>query len=105
MKALVTFRYRVTELWWQALRKRSHRDGTTWERARKIAADGLPQPKILHPWPDERFAVKHPRWEPYAGCVRRSWYELASASLVRPKPSKQDGSESYGHHGNVRSGA
>jgi hypothetical protein len=40
-----------------------------------------------------------------AGCVRRSWYELASASLVRPKPSKQDGSESYGRHGNVGSGA
>ena len=51
------------------------------------------------------FAVKHPRWEPDAGCVRRSWYELASASLVRPKPSKQDGSESYGRHGNVGSGA
>jgi hypothetical protein len=43
--------------------------------------------------------------EPDAGCVRRSWYELASASLVRPKPSKQDGSESYGRHGNVGSGA
>ena len=43
--------------------------------------------------------------EPDAGCVRRSWYELASASLVRPKPSKQDGSESYGLHGNVVSGA
>jgi len=52
-----------------------------------------------------RPAVQHPRWEPYAGCVRRSWYELASASLVRPKPSKQDGSESYGRHGNVGSGA
>jgi hypothetical protein len=52
-----------------------------------------------------RPAVKHPRWEPYAGCVRRSWYELASASLVRPKPSKQGGSESYGRHGNVGSGA
>jgi len=45
------------------------------------------------------------RREPTAGCVRRSWYELASASLVRPKPSKQDGSESYGLHGNVGSGA
>jgi ATPase subunit of ABC transporter with duplicated ATPase domains len=43
--------------------------------------------------------------QPDAGCVRRSWYELASASLVRPKPSKQDGSESYGRHGNVGSGA
>ena len=28
--------------------------------------DWLPKPKILHPWPDARFAVRHPRWEPYA---------------------------------------
>ena len=52
-----------------------------------------------------RFCRHYPRWEPDAGCVRRSWYELASASLARPKPSKQDGSESYGRHGNVGSGA
>ena len=33
----------------------------------KLADDWLPKPRILHPWPSERFAVKHPRWEPYAG--------------------------------------
>jgi len=60
----------------------------------------------LHGPPKPRTAQwYHPRQEPGAGCVRRSWYELASASLVRPKPSKQDGSESYGRHGNVGSGA
>ena len=26
----------------------------------------LPKPKILHPWPQDRFAVKHPRWKPGA---------------------------------------
>ena len=31
------------------------------------ADDWLPQPHILHPWPNRRFAVRHPRWEPYAG--------------------------------------
>ena len=32
----------------------------------------LPLPRILHPWPRIRFAVKHPRWEPNAliGLVR-----------------------------------
>ncbi|HEY2013215.1 MAG TPA: hypothetical protein VGH38_06910 [Bryobacteraceae bacterium] len=105
MPALVMFRRRVTEIWWRTLKRRSQRDKTTWQRAREIADDWLPKPKILHPWPSERFAVKHPRWVPYAGCVRRSWYEPASANLVRPKPSKQDGSESYGRHGNVGSGA
>ena len=67
MPALVVFRYRVTELWQRALKQRSQRDKTTWQRARKIADDWLPKPKILHPWPSDRFAVKHPRWEPYAG--------------------------------------
>jgi hypothetical protein len=39
----------------------------TWERITKLAADYLPQPKTLHPWPQQRFAVRHPRWEPRAG--------------------------------------
>jgi glycogen phosphorylase len=43
--------------------------------------------------------------EPDAGCDRRSWYELASASLVRPKLSKRDGSESCGRRGNAGSEA
>jgi RNA-directed DNA polymerase len=67
MEALVIFRERVIGLWREALKKRGHRDKTTWVRARKIADDWLPKPKILHPWPDIRFAVKHPRWKPYAG--------------------------------------
>ena len=34
---------------------------------KRLADDFLPKPRILHPWPEQRFAVKHPRWEPYAG--------------------------------------
>ncbi len=67
LPALVAFRRRVTEIWWRTLKRRSQRDKTTWKRAREIADHWLPKPKILHPWPAERFAVKHPRWEPYAG--------------------------------------
>jgi hypothetical protein len=26
-----------------------------------LADDWLPKPRILHPWPNQRFAVKHPR--------------------------------------------
>jgi hypothetical protein len=36
-------------------------------RMRKLVDAWLPPPRILHPWPQQRFAVKHPRWEPYAG--------------------------------------
>jgi hypothetical protein len=53
-------------LWRRTLRRRSQKDGMTWERITKIAGACLPQPRILYPWPVRRFAVKHPRWEPIA---------------------------------------
>ena len=71
-RALAAFRYHVLDLWRRTLRRRSQKDGATWERIAKMADDWLPKPRILHPWPQQRFAVKHPRWEPDAGCDRRS---------------------------------
>ncbi len=65
--ALRAFRDHVRDLWPRSLRRRSQRDFTTYERTKKLADDWLPKPRILHPWPRDRFAVKHPRWEPYAG--------------------------------------
>ncbi len=65
-RALVTFRFRVIDLWTRTLRRRSQKDRTTWERIKWLANDFLPKPRILHPWPEKRFAVRHPRWEPYA---------------------------------------
>ena len=59
--------HHVTVLWHHTLKRRSQKDRTTWERITKLAADYLPQPKTLHPWPQQRFAVRHPRWEPRAG--------------------------------------
>ena len=63
---LVVFRKHVIRLWKRALNRRSNRDKISWDRIEKIAADWLPDPMILHPWPEERFAVKHPRWKPDA---------------------------------------
>jgi RNA-directed DNA polymerase len=65
-RALSAFRFFVTELWRRSLRRRSQKDGMTWERITRLANDWLPKPCILHPWPQVRFAVRHPRWEPYA---------------------------------------
>jgi RNA-directed DNA polymerase len=56
----------VRRLWWQALRRRSQDDRTTWARFNRLAASWLPKPVLLHPWPDARFDRKHPRWEPGA---------------------------------------
>ena len=65
-KALSAFRHYVTDHWRRTLRRRSQKDHLTWVRITKIADAWLPQPRILHPWPDQRFAVTHPRWEPSA---------------------------------------
>ena len=65
--ALSAFRYHVTYLWRRSLRRRSQKDGSTWRRVTRLADDWLPKPRILHPWPQQRFAVRYPRWEPYAG--------------------------------------
>jgi RNA-directed DNA polymerase len=66
-QALAVFRFLVTKLWQRTLKRRSQKDGTTWERIVQLANDWIPKPPILHPWPSKRFAVTHPRWEPYAG--------------------------------------
>ena len=65
-RALTEFRFRVKGLWHRTLRRRSQKDWTPWDRIVRLANDWLPKPKILHPWPDRRFAVTHSRWEPYA---------------------------------------
>jgi len=65
-KSLSAFRYHVTNLWRRQLRRRSQKDRTTWNRIAQLAAEFLPLPRILHPWPNARFAVTHPRWEPNA---------------------------------------
>jgi RNA-directed DNA polymerase len=66
-RALSAFRHHVVGLWRRALRRRSQKDRTTWRQVHKLADRWLPKPRISHPWPAQRFGVKHPRWEPYAG--------------------------------------
>jgi RNA-directed DNA polymerase len=60
-RALSAFRHYVADLWRRTLRRRSQKDGFTWDRMTKLVAGWLPAPQILHPWPDRRFAVKHSR--------------------------------------------
>jgi hypothetical protein len=60
-RALAAFRHHVRVLWGRTLRRRSQKDRTTWDRIAQLAEEWLPKPRILHPWPNVRFAVKHPR--------------------------------------------
>src|SRR6202008_3274021 len=61
-RALDVFRHHAIDLWRRTLRRRSQKDRVTWERITQLADVWLPKPIILHPWPSERFAVRHPRW-------------------------------------------
>ena len=65
--ALAAFRYHIMVLWMRMLTRRSQKDRTGWDRINRLADQWLPKPRILYPWPNQRFAVKHPRWEPDAG--------------------------------------
>jgi RNA-directed DNA polymerase len=60
-RALSSFRIEVTRRWQQVLGRRSQKGAIAWARMTKLVDDYLPKPRILHPWPDKRFAVKHPR--------------------------------------------
>jgi RNA-directed DNA polymerase len=59
--ALVTFRDEIIARWRWVLHRRSQKSVLTWTRMTKLADDWLPKPRILHPWPNQRFVVKHPR--------------------------------------------
>ena len=56
-EALRAFRRQAVWHWLRALRRRSQRTTVTWERMSRLADRWLPQPRILHPWPEQRFAA------------------------------------------------
>jgi len=58
---LKAFRYEVLRMWWWQLRRRSQRTRWTWNKFRETLGNLLPEVEILHPYPDVRFAWKHPR--------------------------------------------
>ena len=55
--ALGSFRTQCTRFWFKSLRRRSQRFCLNWDRMLKIANAWLPPARILHPWPEHRFAV------------------------------------------------
>lgn len=59
---LQQFRDAVQEMWLRILRRRSQRGRCfTWAKFARICKPWLPSPKILHPYPNVRFASQHPR--------------------------------------------
>jgi RNA-directed DNA polymerase len=63
IRSLDRFLTEVERLWLHVLRRRSQRGRRrwAWSRYHRLARRWLPRPKILHPYPDERFRAAHPR--------------------------------------------
>jgi group II intron reverse transcriptase/maturase len=57
-EALRGFRRRVVRHWRHALGRRSHKGRIRSERAYRLADRWLPPPRILHPWPNQRFDAR-----------------------------------------------
>ena len=85
-RALDVFRHQVTDLWRRTLQRRSQKDRITWARMTQLTDDWLPKPIILHPWPSERFAVTHPRWEKLWGGRWRLWHLHRPFELTEVAP-------------------
>ena len=56
--AIASFRRQVCWLWYKALRRRSQRCSLTWQDIYRLAETWLPVPRIMHPYPWERLAVR-----------------------------------------------
>jgi RNA-directed DNA polymerase len=65
-RAIGAFRHHIAVLWKRSLSRRSQKAHLTWARTLRLVNDWLPKARVHHPWPWQRFAVKHPRWEPSA---------------------------------------
>ena len=58
-RALAAFRAAIAKRWLRVLTRRSDTANLNWTRMNKLIDDWLPQPRILHPWPSQRFAPLH----------------------------------------------
>ena len=56
-RALNLFYQEILWHWWRALRRRSQKHRLPWKRFYRRAKQHLPQPRILHPYPDQRLRV------------------------------------------------
>ena len=63
---LRVFGQRLRRLWRLILSRHNQRGMLPWDRLKAIFARWIPVPRVVHPYPMERFLAHHPRWEPYA---------------------------------------
>jgi RNA-directed DNA polymerase len=57
-RAVEAFRTQVARHWFKALRRRSQRTRINWERMNRIVSRWLPRVRVMHPFPEVRFAAR-----------------------------------------------
>ena len=82
-----SFAYHVVWHWRRALMRRSQKAFVPWRRMKLLAARWIPSARIRHPWPQQRFLVQHPRWEPSALAA----HDRSCAGARRNPPPYRDG--------------
>jgi RNA-directed DNA polymerase len=60
-EAVAAFCDQVTRHWLKALRRRSQKTRIDWTRMVRIRKRWLPPVRVMHPFPEARFAATHPR--------------------------------------------
>jgi group II intron reverse transcriptase/maturase len=58
---LSVFHHRLRRLWARLLGRRSQRGWPPWQRLSSLLDRWIPPPRVLHPYPEQRFAARHPR--------------------------------------------
>ena len=105
LRAVAAFRHHVTDLWRRTLRRRGQKHRLTWKQIGKLSRPPAPQTANPPPLAEPAIRRQTPKVGAVCGVREESWSELASESLVRSKPSRQDGSESCGRRGDAGSEA
>jgi len=59
--SLNAFRTQVSRFWRWTLLRRSQKRQFNWAKMRKLIEYWIPTPRVLHPYPETRFAATHPR--------------------------------------------
>jgi len=61
LNRLGIFMHRLRRLWRAVLVRRSQRGQVSWQRHKPLLDRWIPFPRVLHPYPQQRFAARHPR--------------------------------------------
>lgn len=59
--AMRGFREDIARYWYKVLRRRGQKRRINWKTYGPIVRAWIPAPKVMHPYPQERFYAKHPR--------------------------------------------